>query len=136
MMEGVFEQSVNIRDVVQIHDDVPRSQWKLGVIEGLNRGNDGYIRSVTVRTVYGRTDRPIAHLYPLEVSTDECPMNETSKDFGQQATKLQQHTCTNQDVTASQRPIRRAMMRARHQVTEWTRMLRCPPPSRIRKITD
>ena len=124
---GVNEQSVNTGDVVQIHDDVPRSQWKLGVIEGLNRGNDGYIRSVTVRTANGRTNRPIARLYPLEVSTDECPMNETSKDFGQQATEQQQDTCTNQDVTAQQRPIRRAMMRARDQVTEWTRMLRCPP---------
>ena len=124
---GVNEQSVNIGDIVQIHDDVPRIQWKLRVIEGLNRGNDGYIRSVTVCTANGRTNRPIAHLYPLEVSTDQCPMNETSKDFGQQATEQQQDTCTNQDVTASQRPIQRAMMRARDQVTEWTRMLRCPP---------
>ena len=120
------EQSVNIGDVVQIHDYVPRSQWKLGVIEELNRGNGGYIRSVTVCTANGRTNRPIACLYPLEVSTDECPMNETSKDFGQQATEQQQDTCTNQDVTAPQQPIWRAMMRARNQVTEWTRMLRCP----------
>lgn len=65
---GKNEQTVNVGDVVQIHDDVPRSQWRLAVIEEVNRGDDGYIRSVTVRTTNGKTNRPIARLYPLEVT--------------------------------------------------------------------
>ena len=68
---GTNEQTVSVGDVVQIHDNVPRSQWKLAVIEGVNRGDDGFVRSVTVRTASGRTNRPIARLYPLEVSVDE-----------------------------------------------------------------
>ena len=77
---GTNEQTVKIGEVVQIHDDTPRQQWKLGVIEELVKGNDGFIRSVTVRTANGRTNRPIARLYPLEVvhpSTDvESPQQE------------------------------------------------------------
>ena len=85
---GTNEQSVNIGDVVQIHDDAPRSQWKLGVIDGLNRGNDGYIRSVTVRTASDRTNRPIARLYPLEVSADECSVSGISEGSTQQVSKI------------------------------------------------
>ena len=64
---GTTEQAVKIGDVVQIHNDTPRAQWKLGVIEELVKGNDDFIRSVTVRTASGRTNCSIAHLYPLEV---------------------------------------------------------------------
>ena len=45
---GTTKQAVKIGDVVQIHDDTPRTQWKLGVIEELVKGND-FVRSVTVR---------------------------------------------------------------------------------------
>jgi len=61
---GTTEQTIKIGEVVQIHDDTPRHQWKLGVIEELVKGNDGFIRSVTVRTARGRTNRPIVRLYP------------------------------------------------------------------------
>lgn len=47
---GKNEQTVNVGDVIQIHDDVSRSQWKLEVIEEvilINRGDNSYIRSVT-----------------------------------------------------------------------------------------
>ena len=44
---GTTEQAVKICDVVQIHDDTPRTQWKLGVIEELEKGNDEYVRSVS-----------------------------------------------------------------------------------------
>ena len=44
-------------------------------VNGLKRGDDGYTRSVTVRAANGRTNRPIARLYSLEVSADECFSN-------------------------------------------------------------
>ena len=34
---GITEQAIKIGDVVQIHDDSPRSEWKLAVIEDLKR---------------------------------------------------------------------------------------------------
>ena len=123
---GTNEQTVNIGDVVQIHDDTPRSRWKLSVMEGLNRVNDGYIRSVTVHTASGRTNRPIAHLYPLEVSVNECSVNKGSEELSQQGID-QQDVHDSQDITSQQQPVRRAMIKARDQVTEWTKMLCCPP---------
>ncbi|XP_077861471.1 uncharacterized protein LOC144341701, partial [Saccoglossus kowalevskii] len=46
--------------------------WKsLAVVEKLNFGNDGLVRSADVRLKSGRTSRPISKLYPLELSTAE-----------------------------------------------------------------
>lgn len=64
---GTIDQKIQIGDVVQIHDDVaPRLQWKLGIVEGLLTGNDGFTRAATVRTKHGLTSRPIVKLFPLE----------------------------------------------------------------------
>lgn len=38
-------QEVKVGDVVLVHDDVPRVNWKLAVIEAVNKGADGLIRS-------------------------------------------------------------------------------------------
>ena len=117
---GVTEQTVKIGEVVQIHDDLPRNQWKLAVIEDLKKGDDGYIRSVTVRTASGRTNRPIARLYPLEVSADEYSTNGSIE----QSTR---RVSTGADEPTQQRPTRRAVIRARDKLAEWTKMLRRPP---------
>ena len=54
-------------DVVQIHDDVAaRLQWKLGIVEGLLTGNDGFTRAATIRTKHGLITRPVVKLFPLE----------------------------------------------------------------------
>ena len=63
---GNNEQQVNIGDVVFVHDDSARVNWKLAVIESVNKGADGLIRSANIRTATGRTNRPIARLYPLK----------------------------------------------------------------------
>lgn len=39
---GKTMQNIKIWEVVQIHDDVPRTQWKLAVLEELKQGRDGY----------------------------------------------------------------------------------------------
>ncbi|XP_053403136.1 uncharacterized protein LOC123560655 [Mercenaria mercenaria] len=64
---GINEQKINVGDVVQIHDESPRSQWKLAVVQELIYGNDGYTRAAKIRTSNGITNRPIVKLYPLEM---------------------------------------------------------------------
>ncbi|XP_065915698.1 uncharacterized protein [Dysidea avara] len=65
-------QKVQIGDVVLVHDDTPRIRWDLAVIEDVIKGSDGLIRAAKIHTKGGRTNRPIAKLYPLEVRSTEC----------------------------------------------------------------
>lgn len=63
--------AVAIGDVVLINDDVPRNQWKIGVVTDLHKGKDGLVRSVSLRISSGsELLRPIEKLYPLEVSSE------------------------------------------------------------------
>ena len=64
---GPIEELIKIGDVVQVHADTKRADWKLAVVERLNRGADGLVRSAEIRTSNGKTSRPINKLYPLEV---------------------------------------------------------------------
>ena len=63
---GNNTQSIAVGDVVQIHDETPRSRWKLAVVEELIQGKDGLTRAAKIRTNNGVTNRPIVKLYPLE----------------------------------------------------------------------
>ena len=64
-------ETATIGKVVLIHDNTPRSQWRLGVITELHPGKDGFVRAVTLKTGNGNMlSRPIERLYPIEVSTD------------------------------------------------------------------
>ena len=64
-------------DVVLLMDDkLPRSRWRIGVIETLIFGNDGQARAASVRTLTetGRITylrRPVNKLIPLESDDDE-----------------------------------------------------------------
>jgi hypothetical protein len=59
---------VKKEDVVLIHDEKPRKEWKLAVIENLIRSADGEIRAADIRTANGKTNRPISKLYPLQMT--------------------------------------------------------------------
>ena len=107
MTAGNNEQRVRIGDIVLVHDDTPRIKWKLAVIEGLNKGSDGLVRSANIRTANGKTNRPIARLYPLEVTAAE-----PTKDTVQQS--------TDTDTPTSSRPVRDAARKSRDQVKQWT----------------
>ena len=48
-----------------------RAQWKLGVVEDLITGRDGVIRGAKLKTGKSHLERPIQHLYPLELSCDK-----------------------------------------------------------------
>jgi len=118
---GSNMQRVKIGDVVLIHNDGPRIHWKLTVIEKLSKG---VIRSAEVRTNSGKTNRPIAKLYPLEVTDD------STTSIQSRATEVQNKTCSHED---SDRPPRRAAAeRATRQITEWAKFLVPRRMSRIR----
>ncbi|KAL3085510.1 hypothetical protein niasHS_009437 [Heterodera schachtii] len=61
-------------EIVIIHDDTPRNQWKIGKIKELIPSSDGLIRSATVY-MGGNKElrRPISKLYPMEI---QSPINE------------------------------------------------------------
>ena len=51
-----------------MHDNASRLQWRLAVIEELLKGLDGFVRAATIQTNSGKTNLPIAKLYPLEIN--------------------------------------------------------------------
>ena len=119
-------QQVKAGDIVLVHDDTPRFNWKYAVIESVIRGNDRLIRAVNIRTSTGKTTRPITKLYPLEVTshavteTDESSSDSTRKS----------HSSPSQQMITEQsrvRPLRKAATRARKQLSDWATILRAPP---------
>ena len=110
-------QQVNVGDVVLVHDDCPRINWKMAVVENLVKGNDGLVRSVSIRTKNGATNRPVSKLYPLELSD---------------ASTATQGVGGREDYTTgisstSDRPHRNAAQRARQRLAKWTEIIRAPP---------
>ena len=75
-MTGNNYQRVKTGDVVLVHDDSKRVNWKLAVIESVNKGKDNMIRSANIRTATGRINRPISRLYPLEMSAAEATVKQ------------------------------------------------------------
>ena len=73
---GDNRQRIQIGDVVQIHQESPRTLWNIGIVQDLVRGGDNMVRSAIVRTKFGVTNRPIVKLYPLEINArtadDSC----------------------------------------------------------------
>ena len=62
---GSNKQIIKRGDIVIVHDDKPRLQWKLAIVEDLIEGNDGLVQAAHVRTENCCTTRPIIKLYPL-----------------------------------------------------------------------
>lgn len=60
-----------VGDVVLIHDDAPRSKWKLGKITGLHAGRDGLERVADLQVASGTTTRPVIKLFPLEQGLED-----------------------------------------------------------------
>ena len=59
---------IKVGDVVLVHNEGPRVEWKLAVIDKLIVSPDGEIRAADIRTSNGKTNRPVSKLYPLEVT--------------------------------------------------------------------
>lgn len=68
--------SLKVGDVVIVKsDERNRGKWHLGIVEQLYPGRDGVVRAVKLRSGKDHLERPVNHLYPLELSCDR----ETSK---------------------------------------------------------
>ena len=123
-------QQVKVGDVVLVHDDTPRVNWRYAVIEGVIRGNDGLIRAANIRMSTGKTTRPITKLYPLEVtSTSESHSVIADIDSSDDSTR-ESASPSSQQANAEQpdiRSLRKAAVRARERVFEWASILRAPP---------
>ena len=48
-----------------------RGSWLLAIVNEVYPGKDGIIRAVQVKTANGILERPVQHLYPLELSCDQ-----------------------------------------------------------------
>lgn len=111
-------------DIVVVYTDKqPRSCWQLGRIERLFIGSDGQKRAATVRvSKNGRTstlDRPIQHLYPLEIVSHEDA--ESEKETEEACESTERETLPEQPAS---RPRRSAATQARDRifaqaVAEW-----------------
>ena len=62
---------MKVGEIVLVHENTVRVNWKLDMIESVNKGGDGMVPSANIRTATGRTNRPISCLYPLEVTAPE-----------------------------------------------------------------
>ena len=102
---------MKVGDVVLIHDDTPRTQWKLAIIEQVNKGADGLICSANVRTSSGKTNRLIARLYPLEVTASD--ISSVNDDNGPR-----EKLSTSTEETP-QRQVHRAAVKGRQKIQQW-----------------
>ena len=107
-----------------MHDDTPRLQCRLAVMEELIKGLDGFVRAARIQTNSGKTNRPIAKLYFLEIN--EWEDNEASicewrnsvsdDDLGDDGATSVPHTS-----------MRKAAIRAHNVIKNWTSVLSAAP---------
>ena len=100
--------------MVLVHDESPRSTWKLTVVESLIEGGDGLIRAANIRTSTGHTNRPITKLYPLEVCANEA----TEDDTSEQAIMV--------PTPSQNRPRRAKALEAMRRIADWARDIHGP----------
>ena len=123
---GTTNQVIQKGDVVIIHDDTPRTMWKIAVVKDLVTGGDGLVRAATLRTANGTTNRPITKLYPLELNETESLTDIETKE---------EHSSTDSvnlsESAVDTRPQRRSAQRATIQMKKWARVLAAAPPEDV-----
>ena len=122
---GINSQTIKTGDIVLVHDDSPRITWKLAVIEELMKGKHGLVRAAKIRTAQGRTNRPIAKLIPLEVSSEVANSSSTNDD---NCDTVLPPDSSNEDIVRDiNRPRRQAAERGRDKVKMWVKEFGGPP---------
>ena len=62
---------VSVGDVVLIKaEEKKQNKWLMGVVHQVSPGCDGVVLAVEVDSAARRLERPIQHLYPMELSCD------------------------------------------------------------------
>jgi len=105
---------------VLVHDDTPRVNWRLAVVEDTIVGEDSLVRAANIGTSTGKTNSPIVKLYPLEVTAEELSPNQEKS--GEDETVQPEES----DTPLEKRPVCKAAVRGRQLVKEWTDTL-CGP---------
>ena len=115
-VSGSNVQWIRSGNVVLVHDDCPRIAWKLATVEEVLKGNDGLIRAANIRTAQGKTNRPIARLIPLEVSSNtDSGIADSQESADSTRAPSSPHTV--------ERPKRKAAERARERGSTWSEEL-------------
>ena len=88
---------------------------------------DGLTRAAKIRTKHGRTNRPIAKLYPLEVNEDDggAISQGTANAGDHENSNIEENT--PRDNAAHGRPMRSAARKARNRIKGWTDTLAAAP---------
>ena len=72
MLNGTNRAQVSKGDVVIVQtDEKNRGCWPLAVVTETYPGKDGVTRAGRIRTGKGEIERPVQHLFPLELSCDK-----------------------------------------------------------------
>ena len=119
---GNNECKISVGDVVLVHDDGPRIEWRLAVIEELIHGDDGLVRAANIRTSTGRTNRPIVRLIPLEVSAQDKSTS-TKNRLDSEEENSSDNSKETPDGATDLRPTRASARKARERFTQWASIL-------------
>ena len=124
---GSNKEVIKVGDIILIHDDCPRLKWRLAVIQELERGNDGFVRSAIICTDKDVTNRPISKLYPLEVNAGMGVSSSKSINMTDDDNHVSDMLLPGSaELQSSLRPHRLAAVKARSRVSEWSNILQGP----------
>ena len=82
------EIQISKGDVVLIKgDEKNRGKWNIGIVQHINKGKDGNIRSVKLQCKKAILERAIQHLYPMKltcssyIATEEVILGPNARAF-------------------------------------------------------
>ncbi|XP_065911263.1 uncharacterized protein [Dysidea avara] len=126
-ISGHNKEVIKVGDVVIVHDEKPRMQWRLAVVEGLIKGGDNLTRAAHIRMGNYKTTRPIVKLYPLEVSDPHQTSSQGSSNNNSQESHSVDKSSDRSASSSSQRVQRKAASKALRKISEWSTLLSRPP---------
>ena len=69
--------NVTVGEVMLIRkDEKDRGLWEMGVVRSVITGKDGVVWGVKLKTGKGIIQRPVQHLYPMELKVDGCKVTQ------------------------------------------------------------